>query len=72
MKLILIYEDYSYSDCGGGAHVEHFKEAKPLLDRVNELNNQEGDGCGDFKAYVISHEYEFEPVEIIKEFRFKK
>ena len=69
-KYILVYEIDDYPDCGGGTQVEFFEAnaEQEMHKRVNELASTD-ERISIITAGFLKTEYEYKPVEIIKEYR---
>lgn len=67
---ILIYENHGCPECGNGLEVEFFQkdEVQKMHDRVNELIKLNED-LKIIAAGLLNQEYQYNPVEIIKEYR---
>ena len=67
---ILIYENHGWPECGNGLEVEFFQkdEVQKMHDRVNELIKLNED-LKIIAAGLLNQEYQYNPVEIIKEYR---
>lgn len=69
-KYILVYEIDDYPECGGGTEVEFFEatEEQEMHKRVNELASTD-ERVSIITAGFLQTEYEYKPVEIVKEYR---
>ncbi len=69
-KYILVYEIEDYPDCGGGTEVEFFDaySEQKMHNRVNDLASKD-ERVKIIAAGFLQTEYEYKPVEIIKEYR---
>jgi hypothetical protein len=69
-KYILVYEIDDYPDFGGGTQVEFFEAnaEQEMHKRVNELASTD-ERISIITAGFLQTEYEYKPVEIIKEYR---
>lgn len=71
-KYILVYELAGYPEEGGGTYAEEFgMEDQEMHSRVNELAN-ENSGFSVVFAGFLQTEYEYEPVNIVTEYRPKR
>lgn len=69
-RYILVYEISDYPEMGGGRYAEFFEsnEEQKMHNRVNELANSV-DNFSIIIAGFMSQEYEYKPIEVIKEYR---
>ncbi len=67
-RYILVYEIDDYPDCGGGIQVEFFEKEQEMHRQVNELASTD-ERISIITAGYLHAEYEYKPIEIIKEYR---
>jgi len=67
-RYILVYEIDDFADCGGGTHVESFESEEQMHKRVNEVASND-ERVTITKAGLLQKEYEYKPVEVVKEYR---